>query len=73
MSKNIDIDYSKLNIESTFLENMYDIVIDKNINDKNIFDKVANNGPTIISNVPFFTTLLVLPANEIQETSLNER
>lgn len=68
-----DVNYSELNTESISLKNTYDDAIDKNTDVKNVYDNVGNNKPKIINNVPFSTSILVLPANKKEETSLNER
>lgn len=73
LSEITDVNYSKPSTESISLENIYDNAIDENTNVKNVFDEVSNNRPKIINDVPFSTSILVLPANKKQETSLDDR
>lgn len=69
-----DVNYSKLNAESDSVKNMHDDVTNKNNNLNNVFGEIPNNGPTIISNISFPTSILVLPdKKKHEETSLNER
>lgn len=72
LSKITDVNYSKLNIENISVGNICD-TIDTNTNVKNAFDKIPNNEPTIINNVPFSISILILPAKNKQETSVIER
>lgn len=65
--------HSTLNTESNSIGNIYDDAVDKNTSVKNVFDNVPNNGPTIINDVPFSTSILVVPAKKKQEMSSNER
>lgn len=61
------------NIYDDTINNTIDNIINKNAIVENVFDKVPNNGPKIISNVPFSTSILILPAKKKEETSLNGR
>lgn len=40
---------------------------------ESVFDKVLSNKPSIISDVLFPTSILILPANSKREMSLNQR
>lgn len=59
-----EVNYSTLNTESIFIGNIYDDAINKNTNVKNVFDNFPNNGPTIIYDIPFSTSILVVPAKK---------
>ncbi|XP_077282641.1 uncharacterized protein LOC143908752 isoform X2 [Temnothorax americanus] len=47
-------------------------VINENSNMESVFDKVPSNKPSVISNVPFSTSIRILPPNSKQEMSLNQ-